>query len=265
MHRRFPKPSRVHHSSEQQSHPTPSPSATTPSRTTGSRQQPLLDSPHVGRSPVGPPTGHQQEFAGQASSAPCLHGSFQRSKSLFCLSTEDPAPASSAVPQWFSNTGAPGHCASEWRHNHLLSVDDLDGAQETDVDTGLRLSSSDLSVVSAYSAPSRFCSALETPLPPGSCGSHWSKHKSPRGVPLSAPSAGTSETSHASLPFFTKGPSSYSATAVAVPPAPGATSLTGSPPELPGDAPNSEWTGRDVPPPTALAGPGDDDAEEFYI
>ncbi|XP_015998565.2 protein FAM124A isoform X2 [Rousettus aegyptiacus] len=265
VHRRFPKPSRVHHSSEQQSHSTPSPSATTPSGTTGSRQQPLLNSPHVGRSRVGPPTGHQQEFAGQASSAPCLHGSFQRSKSLFCLSTEDPSPASSAVPQWFSNTGAPGHCASEWRHNHLLSVDDLDGAQETDVDTGLRLSSSDLSVVSAYSAPSRFCSASETPLPPGSCGSHWSKHKSPRGVPLSAPSAGTSETSHVSLPFFTKGPSSYSATAVAVPPAPGATSLTGSPPELPGDAPNSEWTGRDVPPPTALAGPGDDDAEEFYI
>uniref|UniRef100_G1QDS3 Family with sequence similarity 124 member A n=1 Tax=Myotis lucifugus TaxID=59463 RepID=G1QDS3_MYOLU len=109
--------------------------------------------------------GHQQEFATRASSTPSLPWSFQRSKSLFCLPTEDPDPASSAVPQCFSNTGAPGHRASEWRHGHLLSIDDLEGSQETDVDTGLQLSSSDLSVVSAYSAPSRFFSALETPLP----------------------------------------------------------------------------------------------------
>ncbi|EPQ14363.1 Protein FAM124A [Myotis brandtii] len=343
VHKKFPKPNRAHHSSEQKPHSRPSPSCTTPSRPPGSGQQPLLDSPRLGPSQtillaghqqefttrasstpglpwsfqrskslfclptedpdpassavpqcfsntgapghrasewrhghllsidrLGPSqkillAGHQQEFTTRASSTPGLPWSFQRSKSLFCLPTEDPDPASSAVPQCFSNTGAPGHRASEWRHGHLLSIDDLEGSQETDVDTGLRLSSSDLSVVSAYSAPSRFFSALETPLPSERCGSHCSKHKGSREGPLPTGSGVTTETSWASLPLFTEGPSSSLATAVAAPPASGAATLTGPSSKLPGDAPNTEQTGRHITPSPALAGPGDSDSEEFYI
>ncbi|KAM5277841.1 protein FAM124A isoform 2-T3 [Hipposideros larvatus] len=265
MHKKFPKPNRAHRSSAQKAHAMPSPSATTPSRTPGRGQQPLLDSPHLEPSQMVLPAGHRQEFTRRASSTPSLSWSFQRSKSLFCLPTEDPSPASSAVPEWFSNTGAPGHWASEWRHTHPLSIDDLEGAQETDVDTGLRLSSSDLSVVSAYSAPSRFCSSLETPLPYERCGSHWPTHKGSTEEPRPAGSVVTTETSWAFLPFFTKGPSSSSATAVAAAPASSAASLPESSPKLSGDAPNAKWTGRDVLPPLALAGPGDNDTEEFYI
>ncbi|XP_006083622.1 protein FAM124A isoform X1 [Myotis lucifugus] len=265
VHKKFPKPNRAHHSSEQKPHSRPSPSCTTPSRPPGSGQQPLLDSPSLGPSQTILLAGHQQEFATRASSTPSLPWSFQRSKSLFCLPTEDPDPASSAVPQCFSNTGAPGHRASEWRHGHLLSIDDLEGSQETDVDTGLQLSSSDLSVVSAYSAPSRFFSALETPLPSERCGSHCSKHKGSQEGPLPTGSGVTTETSWASLPLFTEGPSSSLATAVAAPPASGAATLTGSSSKLPGDAPNTEQTGRHITPSSALAGPGDSDTEEFYI
>ncbi|XP_016069320.1 PREDICTED: protein FAM124A [Miniopterus natalensis] len=263
--RKFPKPSRAEHSSEQKPHSTPSPSCTTPSCTPGSGQQHLLDSPHLGPSQMALPAGHQQEFARRVSSAPSLPWSFQRSKSLFCLPTEDPSPASSAVPQCFPNTGAPEHWASEWRHGHLLSIDDLEGSQETDVDTGLRLSSSDLSVVSAYSAPSRFFSTLETPFPSERCGSHCSKHKGSREGQLPTGSGATMGTSWASLPLFTKGPSNSLVTAVAAPPASSAASLTESSFKLPGDAPNTEQTGRDTAPPPALAGPGDSDTEEFYI
>nr|XP_019607742.1 PREDICTED: protein FAM124A [Rhinolophus sinicus] len=266
LHRKFPKPGRAHHSSAQKPHAMPSPSASTPSHTPGSSQQPLLDSPHLEPSQMGLPAGHQQEFTRRASSNPSLPWSFQRSKSLFCLSTEDPSPASSsAVPEWFSNTGVPGQWASEWRHTHPLSIDDLEGAQETDVDTGLRLSSSDLSVVSAYSAPSRFCSSLETPVSSERCSSHWPMHKGSTEGPLPAGSGVTTETSWTSLPFSTKGPCSSSATAVAATPASGAPSLTESSPQLSGGAPTAEWTGRDIPPPSALAGPGDNDTEEFYI
>uniref|UniRef100_A0A9L0TF20 Family with sequence similarity 124 member A n=1 Tax=Equus caballus TaxID=9796 RepID=A0A9L0TF20_HORSE len=264
VHKKFPKPSRAHHS-EQKPDSMPSPSATALSCTPGSSQQPLLDSSHPGLSQTGLPTRHQQEFARRASVPPSLPWSFQRSKSLFCLPTGDPSPASSAVPQWFSNTGAPGHRASEWRHSQLFSIDDLEGAQETDVDTGLRLSSSDLSVVSAYSAPSRFCDTVETSLTSERCSSHWSKHKGSREGPLPTGSGVATETSWASLPFFTKGPPTSSATAVAAPPASGASSLTESSPELPCEAPNAKQTGRDDPPPPALPGPGDNDTEEFYI
>ncbi|XP_058404096.1 protein FAM124A [Diceros bicornis minor] len=265
VHKKCPKPSRAHHSSEHKPHSMPSSSATALSCTPGSSQQPLLDSSHLGLSQTGPPTGHQQEFARRASIPPSLPWSFQRSKSLFCLPTGDPSPASSAVPQWFSSTGAPGHRASEWRHGHLFSIDDLEGAQETDVDTGLRLSSSDLSVVSAYSAPSRFCSTVETSLPSERCSSPWSKPKDSREGPLPTGSEVTTETSWASLPFSTKGPPSSSGTALAASPASGASSLAESPPELPREAPNAKQMGRDVPPPPALAGPGDNDMEEFYI
>ncbi|CAK6442888.1 unnamed protein product [Pipistrellus nathusii] len=265
VHRKLPKPSGAHHSSEQKPHSTSSPSHTAPSRTPGSGRQPRLDSPCLGPSQAILLAGHQQEFATRASSHPRLPWSFPRSRSLFCLPTEDPGPASSAAPQCFSNTGAPGHQPSERRHGHLLSIDDLEGSQETDVDTGLRLSSSDLSVVSAYSAPSRFFSALEAPFPSERWGSHRSKHKGSREGPLPTGSAVTTETSWASLPLFTEGPSCSLATAVAVPPASGATTLPEPSSTLPGDAPCAQQTGRRVTPSPALAGPGDSDTEEFYI
>ncbi|ELW72328.1 protein FAM124A [Tupaia chinensis] len=262
VHKKFPKPSRVHHSSEKKRHSVPSPSATAPSYLSGSSQQPLLNSPHPGSSKAGLPTGHQEEFARRTSSAPSPPCSFQRSKSLFCLPTGGPSPAASAEPQWFSNTG---HRVSEWRHGHLLSIDDLEGAQETDVDTGLRLSSSDLSVVSAYSAPSRFCSTLETSLPSEGCSSHWPTRKDSREGPLPTVSEGPTETSWTSLPFFTKGSSCSSATTVTAPPASNASLLTASSPKLPPNAPQIKQTGRDAPPSVTLAGPGDNDVEEFYI
>ncbi|XP_063451843.1 protein FAM124A isoform X1 [Pan paniscus] len=264
-HKKFPKPGRVHHASEKKRHSTPLPSTAVPSHTPGSSQQSPLNSPHPGPIRTGLPPGHQQEFAGRANSTPNPPWSFQRSKSLFCLPTGGPSLASSAEPQWFSNTGAPGHRASEWRHGHLLSIDDLEGAQETDVDTGLRLSSSDLSVVSAYSAPSRFCSTVETPIPSERCSSHWAAHKDSREGPLPTVSRVTTEASWASLPFFTKRSSSSSATARAAPPAPSTSTLTDSSPQLPCDTPKVKQTDGDMPPPPGSAGPGDNDMEEFYI
>ncbi|KAK1342154.1 hypothetical protein QTO34_016911 [Cnephaeus nilssonii] len=240
VHGKFPKPNRAHHSSEQKPPSTPSPSCTTPSRTPGSGQQPRLDSPRLAPSQAILLAGHQQEFATRASSTTSLPG----------LSKE---------------ASAPGHRPSEWRHGHLLSIDDLEGSQETDVDTGLWLSSSDLSVVSAYSAPSRFFSALEAPFPSERGGSHCSKHKGSREGPLPTGSGATMETSWASLPSFAEGPSGSLATAVAAPPASGATTLTESSSKLPGDAPYTEQTGRHITPSPALAGPGDSDTEEFYI
>ncbi|XP_054302923.2 protein FAM124A isoform X2 [Pongo pygmaeus] len=265
VHKKFPKPGRVHHSSEKKRHSTPLPSTAVPSHTPGSSQQSPLNSPHPGPIRTGLPPGHQQEFAGRANSTPNPPWSFQRSKSLFCLPTGGPSLASSAEPQWFSNTGAPGHRASEWRHGHLLSIDDLEGAQETDVDTGLRLSSSDLSVVSAYSAPSRFCSTVETPLPSERCSSHWAAHKDSREGPLPTVSKVTTEASWASLPFFTKRSSSSSATARAAPPAPSTSTLTDSSPQLPRDTPKVKQTDGDMPPPPGSASPGDNYMEEFYI
>ncbi|XP_021572252.1 protein FAM124A [Carlito syrichta] len=264
VHKKFPKPCRTHYPSEKKRHSIPSPSTSAPSHMPGSSQQSQFNSSRLGPGQVGLPTGHQQELAGRTSSTPTHPWSFQRSKSLFCLPTGDASPTSLAEPQWFSNTGAPGHRALEWRHSHLLSIDDLEGAQETDVDTGLRLSSSDLSVVSAYSAPSRFCSTVETPLPSESCGRRWETHKDSREGPLPAASGTAAEASWASLSFFTRGSSSSSAMAGAAPPSPGASSPTDSSPQAP-HAPKVEQTGRDVPPPPGSAGPGDNDMEEFYI
>ncbi|XP_045422690.1 protein FAM124A [Lemur catta] len=260
VHKKVPKPGRAHHCSGKRPHSIPSPCATAASRTSGSSHQPPLHSPHPGPGGTGLPPGHQQEFAGRASSIPSPPWSFQRSKSLFCLPTGGPSPASAAEPQWFSNTGAPGHRAAERRHGHLLSIDDLEGAQETDVDTGLRLSSSDLSVVSAYSAPSRFCSTVETPLPSERCSSRWTAHKDSREGPLPAVSGVTADASWPSLPFSTKGSSSSSATAGAAPPSPSTSSR-----QPPSDAPKVERTGRDMPLAPGSAGPGDNDMEEFYI
>ncbi|XP_048197388.1 protein FAM124A [Perognathus longimembris pacificus] len=257
LHRKFTKPNRAHHSYEKKPHSTPSPTTTAPIRSPGISQP----TPFLVPSRRSLPPGHQQECARLASSAPSPPWSFQRSKSLFCLPTQGPSPASSAPPQWFSNIDAPGHRASEGNPGHLFSVDDLEGAQETDVDTGLRLSSSDLSVVSAYSAPSTFCSSVETSLPSERYSSHRPAHKGPREErPLPVASGTTPESSWGPLPFFTKGSPSSSETAITVPTASSASSLRDSPTQLPSDTPKSTRADVDIPPPPALA-----DMEEFYI
>ncbi|EHB09861.1 Protein FAM124A [Heterocephalus glaber] len=267
VHKRFPKPSRAHHSSEKQPCSIPSLSATALSHTLGSGQPALCDGLFLGPNQLNLPSGHQEECARRARSTPSPPWSFPRSKSLFCLPTVGPTSASCTEPQWSSNTGPLGQRAYEHRHGPLLSMDDLEGAQETDVDTGLQLSSSDLSVVSAYSAPSQFCGTGETALPSEGYISHWSAHKGPRAGPLPTGSGGTAEASWASLPFLTKGSSSSLVTAISAlsPLASKAPSLTESSSEVPCDAPKATQTGQDVPPPPALADPKDNDMEEFYI
>ncbi|XP_069828215.1 protein FAM124A isoform X2 [Dendropsophus ebraccatus] len=91
---------------------------------------------------------------------------FQRSKSLVCLPTLNSFPSCESFP--FSE---PLHLyqrdphSSVWRSSPRINIDDLEGAQETDVDTGMKLSSSDLSVVSAYSPLDGLSSDLEASLP----------------------------------------------------------------------------------------------------
>ncbi|KGL80478.1 Protein FAM124A, partial [Tinamus guttatus] len=116
----------------------------------------------------------QGDFTRRSSSASSISWSFQRSKSLFCLptmSSSSPSETSHfSEPIQFLNTGSPATRLKTWRCSPRLNIDDLEGAQETDVDTGRKLSFSDLSVVSAYSALNGFCSDLETSLPPQSMG-----------------------------------------------------------------------------------------------
>ncbi|KFP90021.1 Protein FAM124A, partial [Apaloderma vittatum] len=111
----------------------------------------------------------QGDFTRRSSSASSISWSFQRSKSLFCLPTVNSSSASETFhfrePFQFFNTGSPATRLKTWRCSPRLNIDDLEGAQETDVDTGMKLSFSDLSVVSAYSALNGFCTDLEASLP----------------------------------------------------------------------------------------------------
>ncbi|KAG8585104.1 hypothetical protein GDO81_004895 [Engystomops pustulosus] len=100
------------------------------------------------------------------SSSKSLPQWFQRSKSLVCLPTLNSFPSCESFP--FSE---PPHVyqhdphPSGWRSSPRINIDDLEGVQETDVDTGMKLSSSDLSVVSAYSPLDGLSSDLEASLP----------------------------------------------------------------------------------------------------
>ncbi|XP_064032358.1 protein FAM124A isoform X2 [Pogoniulus pusillus] len=111
----------------------------------------------------------QGDLTRSSSSASSISWSFQRSKSLFCLPTVNSSSASETFhfgePFQFSNTGSPAARLKTWRCSPRLNIDDLEGAQETDVDTGMKLSVSDLSVVSAYSALNGFCNDMEASLP----------------------------------------------------------------------------------------------------
>ncbi|KFQ21593.1 Protein FAM124A, partial [Merops nubicus] len=134
--------------------------------------------------------GDPGDLTGRSSSASSTSWSFQRSKSLFCLPTGNSSSTSETFgfgePSQFLSTKSPARCLKTWRCNPRLNVDDLEGAQETDVDTGMKLSFSDLSVVSAYSALNGFCNDLGASLPPQKQTGRRAKQEATRGRPGSA-------------------------------------------------------------------------------
>ncbi|XP_040281976.1 protein FAM124A isoform X2 [Bufo bufo] len=106
---------------------------------------------------------------------------FQRSKSLVCLPTLNSFPSCESFPfsepPHFYQHDPQGLHSSVWRSSPRINIDDLEGVQETDVDTGMKLSSSDLSVVSAYSPLDGLSSDLQASLPsPGEL--HFEKSSS---------------------------------------------------------------------------------------
>ncbi|XP_076220212.1 protein FAM124A isoform X2 [Aptenodytes patagonicus] len=151
------------------------------------------------------------DFTRRSSSASSISCSFQRSKSLFCLPTVNSSSASETFhfsePFQFLNTGSPATRLKTWRCSPRLNIDDLEGAQETDVDTGMKLSFSDLSVVSAYSALNGFCNDLEASLPPQKQTVGKTKQAATSGRPVSA-MCNTFESADGSLPSLSEWSSS---------------------------------------------------------
>ncbi|XP_075055174.1 protein FAM124A isoform X2 [Mixophyes fleayi] len=94
---------------------------------------------------------------------------FQRSKSLLCLPTMSSFPSCDSFPfsepQQFPRHEPQVFQTPVWRSSPRINIDELEGAQETDVDTGMKLSSSDLSIVSAYSPLDGLSTDLEASLP----------------------------------------------------------------------------------------------------
>ncbi|KAM9021897.1 protein FAM124A isoform 2-T2 [Ara ararauna] len=143
------------------------------------------------------------DFTRRCSSASSISWSFQRSKSLFCLPTANSSSASETFhfsePFQFLSTGSPATRLKTWRCSPRLNIDDLEGAQETDVDTGMKLAFSDLSVVSAYSALNGFFSDLEASLPPQKQTVSKAKPTATSGRPVSA-MCNTFESADSSMP-----------------------------------------------------------------
>ncbi|XP_042305744.1 protein FAM124A [Sceloporus undulatus] len=98
-------------------------------------------------------------FPNRASTASTDSGSFQRSKSLVCLPTAGSSLTSQSF--YFSEPNSLSTFSSGHKRKTRVNIDDLEGVQETDVDTGMKLAFSDLSVVSAYSAPETFSTEKE--------------------------------------------------------------------------------------------------------
>ncbi|XP_071594805.1 protein FAM124A [Heliangelus exortis] len=158
----------------------------------------------------------QEDSSRRSSNASRISWSFQRSKSLFCLPTVNSSSASEpfhfSEPFQFLNTAAR---LKTWRCSPRLNVDDLEGAQETDVDTGMKLSFSDLSVVSAYSALNGFCNDLEASLPSQKQTVSKSKQATTHRRPLSA-MCNTFESVDGSLPSLSEWSSSTSASSASL-------------------------------------------------
>ncbi|XP_066467210.1 protein FAM124A isoform X2 [Tiliqua scincoides] len=89
----------------------------------------------------------QESYPRRSKSALINSGSFQRSKSLACL----PTSSFSLAPESFHFSEPDSLSTLSYRTRTRVRIDDLEGVQETDVDTGMKLAFSDLSVVSAYS------------------------------------------------------------------------------------------------------------------
>lgn len=131
--------------------------------------------------------GSSQDFCKTNVGPPCSKSGsstaqwFQRSKSLLCLPTLSSFPSCesfpfSEPPQFYRNEPQTFQMPV-WRSSPRINIDDLEGAQETDVDTGMKLSSSDLSVMSAYSPLDDLSSDLEPSLPSHGEGGPTVKHK----------------------------------------------------------------------------------------
>ncbi|NXY86644.1 F124A protein, partial [Alcedo cyanopectus] len=149
----------------------------------------------------------QGDFTRRSSSASSISWSFQRSKSLFCLPTANSSSSSEAFhcgePFQFLNTRSRVTSLKTWRCSPRLNIDDLEGAQETDVDTGMKLSFSDLSVVSAYSATDGFCSELAASFSPQKQTVCQAKQEATSGRPASA-MCNNFESVDGSLPSFSE-------------------------------------------------------------
>ncbi|XP_072466591.1 protein FAM124A isoform X2 [Notamacropus eugenii] len=237
------------------------------SRTLSNGQQQKLGSPANGLYQPDLPPGTQGGQTQRNSNARRPPWSFQRSKSLFCLPTGGATFASESLPLaeplWVLNRNSPAEESSERKQNPKLSVDDLEDAQETDVDTGLKLSFSDLSVVSAYSAPSGFCNISETFFPPRKCHLHRPKQGASRGTSLSASSGVPAEASCTSFSSFTEGSSDS-------PPSSAASPFTSSstlkePSEPPASHPEARQTSANLQQLAESSGPPTHEIEEFYI
>ncbi|XP_062432544.1 protein FAM124A [Rhea pennata] len=153
----------------------------------------------------------QGDFTRRSSSASSISWSFQRSKSLFCLPSMSSSSSSETFhfsePFQFLSTESPATRLKTWRCSPRLNIDDLEGALETDVDTGRKLSFSDLSVVSAYSALNGFCSDLGTSLPSQRQSISRTKQAATSGRPVSV-MCNTSESVGGSLPSLSERSSS---------------------------------------------------------
>ncbi|NXW92975.1 F124A protein, partial [Alopecoenas beccarii] len=153
----------------------------------------------------------QGDFTRRSSSASSISWSFQRSKSLFCLPTVNSSSATETFhfsePFNFLSTGSSATRLKTWKCSPRLNIDDLEGAQETDVDTGMKLSFSDLSVVSAYSALNGFCNDLDASLPRQKQTVSKAKQAATSGRPVSA-MCNTFESVDGSLPSLSEWSSS---------------------------------------------------------
>ncbi|XP_064413010.1 protein FAM124A [Latimeria chalumnae] len=132
------------------------------------------------------------DFSRRSSSASDASWTVQRSKSLFCLPSLDSTVLADSSP--FFRPQQPSYCRPQpirlprQNPSPRLTIDDLKDAEETDIDTGFKLSYSDLSVVSAYSSSNGFCKDLEAALSSEVENANDSKHISCRTRPFSVAS-----------------------------------------------------------------------------
>ncbi|NXS48741.1 F124A protein, partial [Balaeniceps rex] len=151
------------------------------------------------------------DFTHRSSSASSISWSFQRSKSLFCLPTVNSSSASEtshfSEPFQFLNTGSPATSQKCTDCSSGLASEKMTMLKDICIVLWMKLSFSDLSVVSAYSALNGFCSDLEASLPPQKQTVCKTKQVATSGRPLSA-MCNTFESVDGSLPSLSEWSSS---------------------------------------------------------